>query len=605
MSTATTLPFPEVRWDLSALFSGLDDPKIAETWKALESRCKAFAKTYRGKIDSPDLTAATLSAAINELESIYVEASKPQNFAQLLFACDTGNPKLGAFMQKQMEKGSELSTHLIFFDLELKSVDDAVLGPVLADPSLADKLHFINVTRAFRAHRLSEAEEVLLEETANTGCRAWERLHEELVSNHEFKYFAPGETEPEILTEPYVLDKLYDPDRTVRLAAADCLTRGLTEVQRVLVFAFNILLQDKSLEDRLRKYTYPEQSRHMANELQPETVDLVIRLCREHYGLVARYYRIKREILGLDELTHVDRYAPLSEAKEEISFEEAKSIILDAFGRFSTDMRDRADEFFQAGWIDAEPRPGKRGGAFCSYNTPDTHPVVFQSYLNKMDDVMTLAHELGHGVHASLSRAQSYINFHGTLPLAELASTFGEMLVFESLVAKASLDDKLALYAKKIEGVFATVFRQAAMYQFEGRCHRARREEGEMEAETIGQIWHEELQAMFGDSVKLGDDHRVWWSYVSHFISVPFYVYAYSFGELLALSLYGRAKHEGPEFADKYLAMLTAGGSKSPDDLMAMVDTDLNDEAFWRGGLAAVESLVETFEGLWAEAKKK
>jgi oligoendopeptidase F len=278
-------------------------------------------------------------------------------------------------------------------------------------------------------------------------------------------------------------------------------------------------------------------------------------------------------------------------------------MVLKAFGGFSVEMQERAAEFFDKNWIDAEARKGKTGGAFCSYNTPDTHPVILQSFLNKMDDVMTLAHELGHGVHASLSRAQTYFNFHGTLPLAELASTFGEMLVFEELVAQSSPKDKLALYAGKIEGIFATVFRQAAMYQFERRIHEHRRSQGELSPEDFGYHWQEELQAMFGDSLKLGDQHRSWWMYVDHFTAVPFYVYAYSFGELLVLSLYEMAKQEGPGFADKYIEVLRLGGSKTPQELMTMLDVDLQSERFWRGGFAAMDKFLVEFENLWAAVK--
>jgi oligoendopeptidase F len=393
------------------------------------------------------------------------------------------------------------------------------------------------------------------------------------------------------------------PDRELRQAAADAFTEGLKEMERVLVFTYNNLIQDKAVSDRLREYGYPEQSRHKANELDKETVDLVVSMCRENYSLVERFYKVKREILGLPELTHIDRYAPLFDAEEPVSWEEARRIVLEAFGQFSEEVEARAREFFDKNWIDAEPRKGKRGGAFCAYNTPDTHPVMFQSYMNLADDVMTLAHELGHGVHASLSRSQSYFNFHGTLPLAELASTFGEMLVFEKLVAGATERDQLALYASKIEGIFATIFRQAAMFSFERRCHHARREEGELTPEQFGDIWQEEIQAMFGSSVKLGEQHRSWWSYVSHFVSVPFYVYAYSFGELLVLSLYQRAKREGPSFAGKYVELLRLGGSRSPQDLMSTVDVDLKSREFWQGGFDALESLVAEFERLWSAQK--
>jgi oligoendopeptidase F len=596
---------PQVRWDLSALFSGIDDPKIEETWKWVQGEADKFASVFRGKIDSPDLDADLLLRALTDYEQIAMQSAKPIGFAHLLFAADTGDPKLGAFMQKQMEKSTELSVKLMFFDLELMSAPAETIDRLAADPKLANFRHYIQVVRTFSDHRLTEPEEIILEETANTGNRAWERLFEEVTSNHTYYLKRSGETESEEVSQEEVLNLLRDPSREVRQAAADAFTAGLKEMERVLVFTYNNLIQDKAVSDRLRRYESPEQSRHLANELEASTVDLVVKTCRENYGLVERFYNVKRAILGLPQLTHIDRYAPLFEAEEPVEWDEAKRIVLDAFGHFSEEMERRAREFFDKNWIDAEPRKGKRGGAFCSYNTPDTHPVMLQSYLNKADDVMTLAHELGHGVHASLSRAQSYFNFHGTLPLAELASTFGEMLVFEKLVAGATPKDQLALYAGKIEGVFATVFRQAAMYSFERRCHQTRRAEGELTAEEFGNLWQEEIQAMFGSSVKLGDQHRIWWSYVGHFISVPFYVYAYSFGELLVLSLYQRAKAEGLAFADKYIELLRLGGSRSPQELMATVGVDLNSPEFWQGGMKALEGLVAEFERLWADYSGK
>ena len=597
-ATAQAIPPPTARWDLSALFSGTTDPKLDAVWKELNVRSAAFEKAYRGRIDTADLTADVLLGAIRDNEAIATEASKPIGYAHLLFAADTSDPALGAFMAKQMEKASELSVKLMFFELELQAAPEAVIAPLMATAALAPYRHYVEVARSLSPYRLNEDQEVILEETANTGSRAWVRLFEEVVSNHGFRFTPPGGGDTKTLSQQEVLALLRDPDRTVRQAAADAFTEGLKAMERVLVFTYNNLLQDKAVDDRLRSFEYPEQSRHLANELERTSVDLVMRLCREHYGLVERFYGVKRALLGLKTLTHVDRYAPLFEAERKVSYLQAKDTVLSAFGRFSEELEARAREFFDAEWIDAEPRPGKRGGAFCSYNTPDTHPVVFLSYLNKTDDVMTLAHELGHGVHASLSRAQSYFNFHGTLPLAELASTFGEMLVFERLVGEAKPKEKLALYAEKIEGIFATVFRQAAMFSFEQRCHQTRRAEGELTAEQFGEIWHDELQAMFGSSVELGEQHRAWWSYVSHFVAVPFYVYAYSFGELLVLSLYQLAKAEGPSFATRYVDLLKLGGSRSPQELMATVGVDLNSEAFWRGGFTAMTKLVEEFEAL-------
>jgi oligoendopeptidase F len=601
MSAILDLQPPQVRWDLSALFSGLDDPKVDEAWDKAMAAADRFAETYRGKIDAKTLTAETLASALSEMEALYNEVAKPIGFASLLFATDTSDPKVGAFMQKQRERGTELSVKLMFFELELQAAPGELIDSLLSNPGLANYGHFVKATRTYSPYRLSEPEEIILEETANTGSRAWVRLFEEVTANQVFRFVRPGKEEAEELTQQELLALLRDPDRATRQAAADSLSAGLKEVERVLVFAYNNLLQDKFVEDRLRSMEYPEQSRHLSNELEKETVDLVVRKCHENYGLVSRFYDVKRQILGLPELTHIDRYAPLFSTEDPVPWEQARKIVLDAFGGFNSTLRARAEEFFDKNWIDAEPRKGKQGGAFCSYNTPDTHPVVFQSYLNRMDDVMTLAHELGHGVHASLSRDQTYLNFHGTLPLAELASTFGEMLVFEGLVKEANLRDRLALYADKIEGVFATVFRQAAMYSFEKRAHAARRSSGELSTSDFGDIWQEEIQAMFGKSVVLGEQHRTWWSYVGHFYFAPFYVYAYSFGELLVLSLYQIAKVQGPSFGDRYVDLLRLGGSRSPEELMATVNVNLNDDAFWNGGFSAMESLVSEFEKIWAE----
>lgn len=601
MDSSQTPELPKVRWDLSALFSSLDDPKIDQTWDEAAAKADAFATNYRGKINVPDLTAETLANALKDIESLYNEVAKPSAYANLQFSTDSGDPKIGAFLQKQREKGTGLSITTMFFELELQAASEEVIEKLLQDAALSNYTHYVRAARMYSPHRLSEPEEIILEEMANTGSRAWVRLFEELTANQVFKLLKPGATEPIDCTQQEVLTLIRDPDRAVRQAAADSLSAGLKELERVLVFNYNNLLQEQSVEDRLRKFEFPEQSRHLSNELDKPTVDRVMRLCKANYGLVKRFYDVKREILGLPELTHIDRYAPLFETEEQVGWDEAKDIVLTAFGTFSGTLEGKARQFFDENWIDAEPRKGKQGGAFCAYNTPDTHPVVFQSYQNRMDDVMTLAHELGHGVHASLSRAQSYLNFHGTLPLAELASTFGEMLVFEKLVSGANLKDKLAMYADKIEGIFATVFRQSAMFSFEQRCHLARRSQGELTAEQFGALWQEEQQAMFGTSVTLGEQHSMWWSYVGHFIFAPFYVYAYSFGELLVLSLYQMAKAEGPSFSDKYVDLLTLGGSLTPHELMETVGVDLNSEEFWLGGFTAMEKLVTEFEKLWSE----
>jgi oligoendopeptidase F len=584
-----------VHWNLGDLYDGVHDPKIDRTLADCFARAEKFESDYKGKISSADLTAALLGAALREYEDIYQQSAKPMTFASLLFAADTGDAARGAFLQKMREQGTRLALPLLFFDLELAAVPDEILDPLLAAPEVAPYKHYLGTVRAARTHLLSETEERLMEELANTGGRAFKRLFNETVSNAVFHWNG------EELGLAQITAKLFEADREIRRTAAEAFTAGLQPHRRTLTSIFNTLLQDKNVEDRLRHYSSPQQSRHLANELDEATVSLVVDTVVRNYPIVARYYSLKREILGLDTLTHYDRYAPLFEAEEVIPFPQAQQTVLEAFGDFSPEMRDRAAEFFDKHWIDAPPTKGKSSGAFCSYVTPDTHPYVLVNYLGRMKDVMTLAHELGHGVHASLSRKQSLLNFHGTLPLAELASTFGEMLVFERTTQQAALKDRLALYAEKIEGAIATIPRQTAMYRFELAIHAHRRERGELTTEEFGEYWQREVQLMFGDSVELGEEHKLWWSYIGHFIGTPFYVYAYSFGELLVLSLYQQAKREGPAFSAKYLKMLEAGGSLTPQELIAKVEVDLNDPNFWQGGFDVLSGLVDQFEALWQE----
>ena len=598
MNTEISELHADVHWNLGDLFSGINDPKITQTLAETQARAEQFEADYKGKIASLDLSAETLAASLHGYEAIQQDAAKPMTFASLLFTTDTGDPARGAFLQKMREENTRLSLPLLFFELELAAIADDTLAPLLNTPEIAPYKHFLGVVRAARSHLLSETEERLMEELANTGGRAFGRLFEETVSNAAFEW--NGQT----VGLAQITATLMDPNREVRRTGAEAFTAGLKPHARTLTYIFNTLLQNKNVSDRLRQYSSAQESRHEANELDEATVSLVVDTVVRNYPLVARYYHVKREILGVDTLTHYDRYAPLFEAEETIPYPEAQEIVLDAFGSFSPNMRSRAAEFFDKNWIDAPATKGKASGAFCSYVTPDTHPYVLVNYLGRMKDVMTLAHELGHGVHASLSREQSLLNFHGTLPLAELASTFGEMLVFERALSSASLKDKLALYAEKIEGAFATIPRQTAMYRFEQAIHTHRREQGELTTEQFGEYWQSEVQRMFGDSVALGDEHKLWWSYISHFIGAPFYVYAYSFGELLVLSLYQQAKSGGPAFAEKYLQMLALGGSLTPQELMEQVGVDLSDPAFWQGGFDVLGGLVGEFEGLWREYRK-
>jgi oligoendopeptidase F len=586
------------QWDLSDLFSGSADPRLNEIIAEVKTTAQAFAERYRGKV--AELAPAALAEAIKAFESIYQTIALPGAYASLVFAAQT-TPENGAFMQSIRERITEATLPLIFFDVELTALGEDKLHTLADAPALAAYRHYLyNVARRAR-FRLSEVEERILEEQSNTGRRAFVRLFDEMTSS--LRFTVPGHEKP--LTLPEAIDLQHHPDRAVRIASAEAITAGLQPTGRTIAYIFNTLLQDKALDDRRRGHGYPEEARHIANELTLDTVETVVKTATDGYPLVARFYEAKRRLLGLENLAHYDRYAPVSEETENIPFDDARTMVLDAFSSFDARYEDAARHFFDGGWIDAAPAPNKRGGAFCSYITPDKHPYIFLTYLGKQGDIRTLAHELGHGIHSFLSRGQSYFSYHGTLPMAEVASTFAEMLVFDKM--KNSGDDKtrLALYAHQIDQAIATIFRQAALYRFEQAIHKARRESGELSVEKFGEIWQENVGAMFAGSVTMEPGHAIWWSYVSHFVATPFYVYAYTFGEMLALALYARYRQEGEGFPARYLDMLSAGGSLSPDELVAPMNVDLQDPAFWQGALLVLEEQVTAFEALAEQFTQK
>ncbi|HVK04086.1 MAG TPA: M3 family oligoendopeptidase [Armatimonadaceae bacterium] len=596
METQESAPQSPPRWRLDDLYLSPEDPRIAQSLDEVRRVSEAFAARYRGRL--ADLSPAEMREVIGEFERLEREAYKPAVYAGLRHAAEA-SPEAGAFLQHVREKATAATLPLLFFDVELTRIPRERLRALADAPELAVYRHYLRNVEARAPFRLSEAEERVLEEQSNTGRRAFIRLYEELTSN--LRFTVEGFDKP--LTLSQVMDLQHEPERDVRRRASDALTAGLAPEARTLAFVYNTLIQDKATEDRLRGFTSPEQSRHLANELPPEVVETVVRMSEEGYPLVARYYEAKRKILGLDRLTHYDRYAPVSQDESPVPYDVARDRCLSAFAGFHPEYAAAARAFFEGNWIDAEPRAGKRGGAFCSFVTPDLHPYIFLNYLNKAGDVRTLAHELGHGIHTSLAREHGFLEFHSTLPIAEVASTFAEQLVFAA-AGRETADPKarLALYAEQIEQAIATIFRQTALYRFEQAAHRERRERGELSVERFGQIWQECVGAMFADSVELLPDHALWWSYIRHFIATPFYVYAYTAGEMLALALFHRYEEEADgSFAPKFVAFLRAGGSQSPEEVVEPLGVDLKDPAFWRGALAVLEAQVEEFEALAAQ----
>ncbi len=589
-------PAAGVRWDLSDLYASAGDPALDADLDRALAAARDFERAHRGRLGSHD--AQGLRAAVDALEALNEPVTRALSYASLLFAGDTADPRHGALLQRVQERASEIRNAVVFFELEWVALPDEAVAAVLRDPILAKRRHFLESIRRYRPHVLSEPEEKLLEETANTGRRAFSRLFDEVMASLRFRLEHAGQVED--LSEEAILSKLHEPDRALRRAAASALTTGLRANARLLGFIFNTLVQDKAVLDRLRRFEQPMQDRHLANEIDAASVEALLSACERRYGLVARYYRLKARLLGLERLEDHDRYAPLPGEDGERSFADARRIVLDAYGDFSPELAKIATDFFERRWIDAELRPGKRGGAFSASTLPSLHPYVLLNYTGNLRDVMTLAHELGHGVHQSLARVQGLFEQDTPLTTAETASVFGEMLVFRRLMREEQDPRvRLALLCGKLEDAFATVFRQVAMTRFEETLHAARRAEGELTSERVNELWLAANRPMFGDSVHLSEDYGWWWLYIPHFVHSPFYCYAYAFGELLVLALLRRHDEEGPAFVPRYLALLAAGGSDAPPRLLRdEVGLDITDPAFWDGGLALLEDLVAEAERL-------
>lgn len=599
MSTQTTQErtgAEEVRWDLSDLYNGVDDPQIERDIAQTTARADAFAATYRGRVLSLD--AEALYQAIAEYEAIVEAANRLGAFAHLIWTTDAANSRYGALLQRLTEWEAQLQQTLVFFELEWTNAPDDFAAAMLAHPALTHYRHWLEVTRRYQPHRLTEPEEKILAEKSVTGRSAWARFFSELMGNTRYPF------DGEELTQAGILARLYNPDRTVRQRAAQAFTDVLRQQLPTLTYIFNTLAADKASDDRLRKFPSWISSRNLDNQVSDQVVEALIEAVTARYDIVARYYHLKRRLLGLDRLYDYDRYAPLPAAEGHYRWEQARDMVLEAYGKFHPQMAEIAGQFFARSWIDAPPYPGKRSGAYSASTVPSVHPYVFMNFTGSARDVMTLAHELGHGVHQYLSREQGMLQQHTPLTTAEMASTFGEMLVFSDFMARESDPAvRLAMLAHKIEDTFATVFRQISMNRFEHAMHTARRTEGELSSERLSQFWLETQQAMFGDSVELTDNYAIWWSYVPHFLQVPGYVYAYAFGELLVLALFARYRQEGDSFAPRYLQVLRAGGSDWPEAILAPLGVDLTAPDFWQEGLREIESLVAQAEALVAQTQ--
>lgn len=527
-----------IAWDLTDLYAGMDDPQLLADLDAADAEAAALDATYRGRIAS--LSAAEAAELIGRYEALVERAGRAGAFASLNWTQNTEDPARGALMQRVTERGAQLNQKLVFLELELAHTPDEVAAGWLAAPELAKYRHWLEVVRLYRPYLLTEPEEKILTEKAVTGRNAWDRFFSELHAAARY------ELDGESLGRDQVLSRLYSPDRDQRRRAAASVTAGLKSLKRTTAYVFNTVLADKASDDRLRRYPTWLSARNLSNEVDDATVDALVAAVTARYDIVARYYRLKRRLLGLDELFDYDRYAPLPAADRHYPWDEARRIVLNAYGKFHPRLAEVAGWFFERRWIDAPPRPGKYGGAFSSGTVPSVHPYILLNYEARPRDVMTLAHELGHGVHQKLSGPRGMLQAHTPLTTAETASVFGEMLVFQDLLAQESDPAvRLGMLTAKIEDSFATAFRQISMNRFEHAIHTARRDAGELTSERFSELWLDTQRAMFGDSVTLTEDYGLWWSYVPHFIGTPGYVYAYAFGELLVLALYARYQQIG------------------------------------------------------------
>jgi oligoendopeptidase F len=603
-----------IAWNLSDLYSGIDDPAIDRDLSAAMKRAEGFAAAYRGKIAGlrPD-DADLVLTSVRELESLSEQMDKSSVFAGLVHAAQSEDPRHGALLSRTREQRTAINKHLIFFDLEWIQLSDDTAQKLTTHPKLERYRHFLELKRAWKPHYLSEPEEKLLDEKAITGKMAFGRLFEETISSLKFPYPAPsplplspgtpgergrGERDILQLSLQEILAKLYDPDREVRRLAAEGLSSTLNDNSRLLTFIFNNIVLDHQSDTQLRHFSSPMASRNLANETTDKVVDALMSAAEKHYELVRRYYRLKGKLLKIDRLRDYDRYAPLAPPPP-CDWQTARRIVTDSYQAFSPRAGTIIREFFDKQWIDAELRPGKRSGAFSASGVPSVHPYILMNFTDRIRDVMTLAHELGHGLHQYLSRGQGYLQCDTPLTMAETASVFGEMLTFQQLlVVYPDPKVRLAMLCGKIEDSFATVFRQVVLTRFELDLHKARAEQGELSGPVIGELWQNANRKMFGDVVEMTDGYSCWWSYIGHFIRSPFYCYAYAFGELLVLALYQKYRQDGPAFVPRYLDLLAAGGSAAPDVLLQKMGVDVNDPGFWELGLQLLGDMVTEAEKL-------
>lgn len=580
-----------IKWDLSDLYKSIDDPELTKDKERIRKRADSFATSYKGKVQKFD--AQEMKQALEEYEELLEIIGKIGSYARLIWSTNTTKAEYGKLVQEANELSSEIHQKLVFFDIEWLDLDREKAQDLINDNILSGYRHYLETLQRYKEHILSEKEEQILSAKSVTGRSAWNRYFDETMGAARFTL------DGKELTQQEVLSKLHEPDRELRKKAHSSLTSTFDELSRSVTFIFNTLLADKHTNDKLRNYDSWISSRNLSNEIDDQTVEVLVNSVTESYSIVQRFYDLKRELLGYEQLYDYDRYAPLLKNEKQIHWDEARNMVVDSYSDFHPEMGSVAGRFFDHQWIDAAIKPGKRGGAYSASTVPSVHPYVFMNFDGRIRDVQTLAHELGHGVHQFLSREQGALQADTPLTTAETASVFGEMLVFQKLMRKLNdPKEKLALLIGKIDDTIATVFRQVSMNRFEHAIHTQRREKGELSKEEFSKLWRESQEAIYGNSVTLTESYNLWWCYIPHFLHTPGYVYAYAFGELLVLALYEEYTRSKNGFSDKYLDMLRAGGSDWPENIVGKLGLDITRPDFWDKGLRAIDKMVEEAEEL-------
>lgn len=585
------------QWKLSDLYQSTDDPTIEADFQQAEQLI-AQLQDYRDKIAS--LTSEQLLELITTWEKVQVLLSKVGLYAALLESTHIGEAAITRFNKATEERIIQLSTQLIFIETELAQLSEEAWQKHLKSPALQPYHKFVSELHEQAKHTLSEPEEKILAEKSQTSRDALLHLYSLTTDTLLFDW------QGERLTLEEVVSKFHDPDPETRRQAALTLHEGLKNNDKTTPAILNALIQDKTITDRLRHYDYPEQARFIGDDVDKETVEALVTAVSQSYSLVERYYRLKKQIMGTEELYWWDRYAPLPETKEIIEQPEAIEKVLTAFNAFSPEIATIAQEMMEKEHIDWNPSPTKRGGAFCADANKKTYPYVLLNYTKQPRDVMTLAHELGHAIHDVLADKENvYIQTHPSLALAEIASVFGETLLFEQLInTDLNKQDKISLMMNFIEDRFATIFRQTTMFQFEQQLHTKRRAHGELSKEEIDTLWHETMKQPFESALTYTDEHRNTWMYVQHVFNWPFYVYSYTFAQLCVLALYKQYKEQGQSFVPTYLEILKRGGSLSPKDNLKLAGFDLTDANFWQQGLQVIEGFIDDLESLVETSKR-